>query len=165
MKLTIGSGPHYAKGWVNLDVASLPEWKTPPDVIASVYDMPFENETFSHVYLGHVLEHLMWETLPEALAEVRRVSKPGAQVVAVGPCINYARKTKQPQWLLDAIIAKEGSQGGFEHAWTPTAELTKEAMELGGLREVTLVPVRQIQKPEWPNPSTAAWQCAVRAIV
>lgn len=165
MKLTIGSGPHYAPGWVNLDVASLPEWKTPPDVLASVYDMPFEDGTFSKIYLGHVLEHLMWATLPKALAEVRRVAVPGAEVVAVGPCIELARQTKQPQWLLDAIIAREGSEGGFEHAWTPTAALTQEALEIGGLRQVKLVSVSEIRKPEWPNPSNALWQCAVKAIV
>jgi SAM-dependent methyltransferase len=46
--------------------------------------MPFEDASFDRVLAVHVLEHL--PDLPAALAEIRRVLKPGGRFVAVIPC-------------------------------------------------------------------------------
>jgi hypothetical protein len=127
--------------------------------------MPFEDDYFVKIYLGHILEHLVWERVPEALAEVRRVAKPGAQIMVVGPCIHKAVATKQPDWLFDAIIARPEAEGGLNHAWTPTEAFTFEAMENGGLDNIQVVNIAAVTRPEWPNPSTAPWQCALKATV
>jgi SAM-dependent methyltransferase len=82
--LNAGCGTHYAKKWVNVDV-----WEsdtTKPDVVAVPGEpYPFEDDTFDAVYLGHVLEHIDWRELPAYLADIRRVAKPGAHVLVVGP--------------------------------------------------------------------------------
>lgn len=82
--------------------------------------------------------------------------------MAVGPCINRALATGQPQWLLDAIRHHpDVPQHPWSHAWTPTEELTLEIMQESGLERVEVVPVGTVQHPEWPNPSIAGWQTAV----
>ena len=82
--LNAGCGTHYATGWVNVDV-----WEsdtTKPDVVAAAGEpYPFPDETFDAIYLGHVLEHIHWPQLPAYLADIRRIAKPGAHVLVVGP--------------------------------------------------------------------------------
>jgi len=82
--LNVGCGTHYVEGWVNVDV-----WEddsTKPDVVvANNEPYPFESNYFDAVYLGHVLEHIKWDSLPQFMDEIVRISKPGANVLAVGP--------------------------------------------------------------------------------
>lgn len=160
--LNLGSGPWYAEGWTNVDLRDPDDGSRGPDVYASIFDLAaFEDGTFHRAYLGHVLEHLEWERIPDALAEVRRVLVPGGTVMVVGPCILRAIATRQPTDLLERILARPwGSGEGQEHAWTPTTAWTLQAMKEGGLEGVREIPVDQVVKPEWPNPSTASWQMA-----
>ena len=155
--LNVASGTHYAPGWLNFDL--LPQDQL--DLRASIFDLPFPSSSFSRVYLGHVLEHLEWHSVPAALTEVRRVTRDRGTVMVVGPCIERAVKTTQPQWLLDAIVADPPGTGPGGHAWTATEHLTVLAIQAAGL-PAQAVPVASVDRPEWPNPSTAAWQCAVR---
>lgn len=156
MKLTLGSGPHYAESWVNFDL-----YAEHADVRGDLFALPFPDATFTHVYAGHVLEHLPYDRLTEALTEARRVLVSDGRFVAVGPCIELAVQTAQPHWLLDAII-RHGVGDGSGHVWTPTAPLTLAAVR-AVFPTAELVPVATITRPEWPNPSTAGWQCAVAA--
>lgn len=164
--LTVGSGPHYAPGWVNLDIYSDPTWAHPPDVLASVFDMPFEDDYFTKVYIGHVLEHLAWDEMPDAMREVQRVMKPGGTLIVVGPCIKKAIQTRQPWEIIEAILAKPQwcGKGGGNHAWTATEEYTAQAVATIYWKHLDYMKVNTIVPPEWPNPTTAPWQCAIRAI-
>jgi hypothetical protein len=157
MKLTVGSGDHYAPGWVNIDVAD----QRPLDVRGDMLALPFRAATFEQIYLGHVLEHIPWKQIPGALHELRRVARGDARIMVVGPCLDLAVRSGQPRWLLDAIVAHGDGPGG--HAWTPTAHLTRLALEAGGLPRVAPVPVAEVVPPAWPNPSRAEWQCAFAA--
>lgn len=160
-RLNIASGNHPSGAWgwdVDLHFAA--------DVQANVSTLPFPDATFTAAYMGHFLEHVPWEVMPSLLAEVRRVLVPGAVVAAVGPCIHLAIQTGQPPWLIDAILSDPRTvniQPGVHHAWTPTEELTVAAMEWGGFTSVRAVPIAAVDRPEWPNPTTAPWQCAVLA--
>lgn len=164
--LNAGCGQWYADGWVNLE---LEDPHDNADIIASVFDMPIENGCFRKVYLGHVLEHIPFSMFPELGKEIRRVCKPGAQVMAVGPCIHRAIATSQPRHIIEAILSNpielETSPPGIAHAWTPTEELTIEAMNRMGLENVYPLSVVGVTKPEYPNPSTALWQTAVAGTV
>lgn len=166
--LNLGSGPHYAEGWVNVDKYAPPEGCREPDLRADVFHLEdyFPEASFQAAYLGHFLEHLRWDRIPLALAQVRHVCAPGASVMAVGPCLYRAIRTSQPQWLIEAIVADPRQKPtGHGHAWTPTEELTRVALEEGGLTNVTTVPIVGVTKPAWPNPSTAPWQTAAMGIV
>ena len=166
--LNLGSGPHYAEGWLNVDLHDPPEGCRSPDYFASVFDLTehFPEDSFVAAYLGHFLEHLEWSRIPEALAQVRAVCRPGASVMAVGPCLYRAISTNQPRAILEAIVADpRQALDGHGHAWTPTTDLTREALEAGGLLHVATVPIVGVTKPAWPNPTTAPWQTAAMGIV
>jgi len=87
--LNAGCGTHYAEGWVNADV-----WKdetTRPDVVVNPGDQyPFSDGYFDAVFLGHILEHIDWKQVPVFLADMRRIAKPGAPFLIVGPDIYKA---------------------------------------------------------------------------
>lgn len=82
--LNAGCGTHYAKGWVNCDV-----WQsktTKPDVIVKPGETyPFDDDYFDAIYLGHVIEHIDWRDVPRFMLDMRRIAKPGAPILVVGP--------------------------------------------------------------------------------
>lgn len=159
--LNVGSGPHYAEGWVNIDVQAYPEF-TPPDVLTDIAGLGrhFPKRVFEKAYVGHVLEHLPYDDVASALRTIASFVIQGGTIMVVGPCIHRAIETRQPRHLIEAILADpRTAHDPGAHSWTPTTELTLAAMEeaLEGVREL---PVAQVGKPGWPNPSTASWQVA-----
>jgi methyltransferase family protein len=108
--LNVSSGEHYCPDWINFDL--LPQ--TQLDLRADLFHLPFPDATFTKVYAGHTLEHLAWDHIPQALTEIRRIMTPGAELMVVGPDIERAVLTRQPQWLLDAIVI-DGPTSGPGH--------------------------------------------------
>lgn len=177
--LHVGSGPHRTEGWINLDLNNHPSFdvvnggKGQPDILGSVFDIPFEDNTMDKCYVGHLLEHLKFELAPEAVKEMRRVLKPTGTICIVGPCMDKAIATNQPQWLLDEIPVgwnAENDPEGFPHLWTATTDLTRQVLELGGLSGIIEVGIETIHLPEWCNTATSdprggagMWQCAFLA--
>lgn len=159
MKLTLGSGTHYADGWVNIDL-----YAEDADVRGDCFALPFRAATFAQVYAGHVLEHLPYHALPRMLAEVRRVLRPRGRFVVVGPCIELAVWTNQPNWLMRDICRTVPAEPlpGHGHAWTATGPLTLAAVQVV-FPKAKLIPASSVTKPEWPNPCLDDWQCAVVA--
>ena len=84
--LNVGCGPYYADGWVNTDVFSN-EYVRPDVVVDQGGKLPFDDDYFDAVYMGHVLEHMPWESVHNFLLEINRVVKPGYPVLVVGPDI------------------------------------------------------------------------------
>jgi SAM-dependent methyltransferase len=164
LRLNIGTGEHYADGWVNVDRHSLPHWPKAPDLMADVLEgIPLEDGCACKIFLAHILEHLPYDRVPRALEECRRLLAPGGQLAVVGPCIELAIRTGQPSWLLGHILANPTPEApGLGHEWTPTAFFTLRAVQTV-FPGAELVPVETIASPEWPNPSLAPWQCAVLA--
>lgn len=82
--LNAGCGTHYAKGWINCDVWSSDTTK--PDVVVEVdQPYPFPDNHFDAIYLGHVIEHIDWRSVPTFLNDMRRIAKPDAPILVVGP--------------------------------------------------------------------------------
>lgn len=160
MKLNIASGLHPTNlpGWVNVDLP----WAgvVGADVYGDAFALPFRAGCFDAAYIGHVLEHIPWDLLPVMLGELRRVLAPGATVAVVGPAIDLAVRTGQPEWLLRAIDTLGEGAGG--HKWVATEALTVEALAVV-FPDAVPVPVTMFAPPRWPNPSTAPWQCAALA--
>jgi hypothetical protein len=106
---------------------------------------------------------LEYDRIPEAIEQCLHVLAPGGRIAIVGPCIELAIQTNEPYWLLRNIIKHDDEDVGLGHAWTPTAEMTLRAVLRGVplYGNPRLVPVETIIPPEWPNPSTAPWQCAI----
>lgn len=159
VKLHIGSGSHYADGWLNVDCD--PQWRV--DILAKAEALPayYGRGTFTHVYMGHFLEHIDFDHIPTVIEHILYSCTPDVQVAVVGPCLDLATATGQDEGLL-AAIRYQGKTGPGEHAWTATTDLTRQALTESGLNAIQ-VPVNTITKPAWPNPSTAEWQCAFLA--
>lgn len=120
--LNVGCGTHYAQGWVNTDV-----WEdetTKPDVrVVAGQPYPFEENTFDAAYLGHVLEHMSWESVPFFLEDISRVVKPGAPMLFVGPdvfktIIRWSKKEEPWTMVLSTLEHLDMNyQPGREHLW------------------------------------------------
>lgn len=157
--INVGSGQHYAKGWLNIDVIPTDKGQQ-PDLLADIYEFPFlfDQHEFKKAYVGHVLEHIPWDMLDIAIGCIAYAAK---HVMVVGPCITKAESTNQPTDLIDGIRAPENPDAHpWGHKWTPTEELTAQAIRNAGY-EPHIIPIAEVRRPEWPNPSTAAWQTAM----
>lgn len=160
MKLNLAHGTHPSADpeWLNFDLPW--EGVIGADVYGDAFVLPFRDGAFTAAYVGHFLEHIPWDLLPVVLAELRRVLRAEAEVAFVGPCIDKAVATGQPDWLLRAIDVLSDGPGG--HKWVATEALTVDAVR-AVFPNARAVPVADVDAPEWPNPTTAPWQCAVRA--
>lgn len=117
--LNAGCGTHYAKGWVNCDV-----WQsetTKPDVVVKPGEpYPFPDDYFDAIYLGHVIEHIDWRSVPDFMRDMRRIAKAGAPILVVGPdvlkTIQRWKEGKEPWHMVLSTIEHQ------EHNYQPDRE-------------------------------------------
>lgn len=158
--INIGSGPHYAQGWYNIDAVE-PDTGTSPDMLVDIMHLAeaIPQGSFKRAYVGHVLEHIEWRNMREAIMNIAHTVESGGQIVVVGPCLIKANGS--PRSLIEAILPDPRiPDSHWGHKWCPTTDLTLEAMRIGGLLDVGERDIRDVVPPEWPNPSTASWQVA-----
>lgn len=162
MKLNIGCGEHYALDWVNVDAYRGAAGAHPqPDLVASATDLPFKDGIATHVFCGHVLEHLRYDDeLPVALPEIRRVLTPDGRLMVIGPDIDLTREHEPV--LIDGVVHGGQRWPGDEHQWESTGALTLEAVRHAGFNAA---PINLADIPDmWPVVDrTAAWQFALVA--
>lgn len=87
--LAVGSGQDDLEQWkksgyvcVRLDI----DESTKPNIVANMTDLScIRDEMYSVVFCSHALEHLYPHEVPRALAEFRRVLKPGGRAVILVP--------------------------------------------------------------------------------
>lgn len=81
LALDLGCGPRKHDGAIGLDHICLPG----VDVVAELEGagLPFAAGSFTTIYAHHVLEHI--RDLPAVMAELHRVSRPGARIEIVVP--------------------------------------------------------------------------------
>lgn len=65
-----------------------------PDIVANMLDMG-NIGGFDILYCSHALEHLYPHQVPVALAEFRRVLKPGGLCMVIVPDLEYVRPTEE----------------------------------------------------------------------
>lgn len=160
MKLNLGCGEHHADGWVNVDGFE----GSRADVITDIRTLPFTDGSASHIYAGHVLEHVHPDALPDVLREIRRVLAPDGQLCIVGPDCDRIDRDKDSALY---AMAAEGHDGLGINPYAPHLWSCTEALILAYLGEcfpdATPIPVADV--PEcWPVVCrTEAWQCAILA--
>ena len=120
--LNAGCGTHYAEGWVNTDVWE--DANTKPDIrVEAGKPYPFEDDTFDAVFMGHVLEHMPWPDVPKFLSDMKRIAKPGAQFLVVGPdvfrAIDRYAAGQEPAHIVKAVLEHQDMnyQPGRENEW------------------------------------------------
>jgi dolichol-phosphate mannosyltransferase len=76
---------------------------------ASIFDLPFENETFDGAYNLGVVEHFSHDELRRALLEVRRVLKPNGKLVVFWPhaLATSVMVLNTAHWILNDVLHKD----------------------------------------------------------
>ncbi len=68
----------------------------------SIYELPYKNNTFDFVVSSEVMEHLSDDAA--ALAELRRVTKPGGTLIISVPNANYPFLWDPLNWMLEKTV-------------------------------------------------------------
>lgn len=157
MKINIGAGQYRHPGWIDVDVQE----HTEPDLVASAEDLPFKDDVASHVYCGHVLEHMdLDRQIYVCLAEIKRVLRPDGELMVVGPDLDRAKQG----WpdMVEAIWpgAKHPGSVGAEHLWPSTVPTTMSVLDAAGF-DAEEVPIAQVR--DWPVTAWVGWQLAIHA--
>lgn len=168
VRLNVGCGDHYAPGWTNIDVVQ--NGSVTPDIVASILDLPssFDPGGASHIYLGHVLEHLDEEHVVHALSICLSLLQDGGQLLAVGPDADRA-ESLMAMGRLDATVFNEIATGGKrwpgdEHRWLCTEEKIVDMIRSAGFPTVLPLNVPTLTREVWPLVSNVEWQCGVLGV-
>ena len=81
-KLNIGCGPAPLPGWVNVDLAPHSSEVIRMDATKR---FPYLNDTFSHVFSEHMIEHVDLDGARNMIRECYRVLRPGGRIRIVTP--------------------------------------------------------------------------------
>jgi predicted SAM-dependent methyltransferase len=166
--INAGVGTHYADGWINTDLKE--NDLTRPDIIVTNEEpFPFPDGSAERVYMGHVLEHVVWQEIPAFLAEVMRVLQPGGQIVAVGPdtyrTIEQWRAGRESWDLVVGVLEHAEIPGRSDwpnahHQWNCHEQRMVEIIEAAGFEQVKAT----MDPPDgWPVKNWSKWQCCVSA--
>lgn len=91
-KLNLGCGPDIKEGFVNMDVIKMKGIDVVHDL--NKFPYPFKDDTFDFILASHVLEHL--DDIIKVMAELKRISKPGARMVIMGPHFSCGLAYRDP---------------------------------------------------------------------
>lgn len=166
--INCGCGTHYAEGWLNTDTRTNED--THPDLIVTVADpLPFPNCSAGRIYLGHVLEHVVWNDAERFLFDVHRTLDRGGELLITGPdtyrTLEQWRDGQLPWLLVQSVL---------EHAQVPSTTDWPEASHQWNCREdrvvelllaTGFVDIEPHTDPPagWPVVNWASWQCCVSA--
>lgn len=179
MKVNIGCGPHRARSpWINVDRVYLPgdiepdivnESGWPADLIGNGH---IPERSVSHVYLGHVLEHVPWDDVPTFLRSLLPMMADNGQVCVVGPDVMRAidgyKAGTVARSLVIACLEGPNPQiddlasvhDGARHQWNSTEERVMQALTGAGFEFVEACRPRDLDAV-WPLVAPPDWQCAV----
>jgi len=147
-----------------------------PDIVASMTDMStVETASFDGVYSSHNIEHLYVYEVPVALAEFKRVLKPGGFVVITCPdlqsvCALVAQgKLVEPAYMspagpitpLDILYGHRASIKKGQHYMAHRCGFTKDVL-MGTLRAAGFVAVAAKARP---HPHYDLWAIATTSKV
>lgn len=174
MHINIGCGPFRAPSpWVNVDVISIEGHIEPDVVVPSIWPETWDMSGFTKVYMGHVLEHIQWELVPDFLKQVIDRCEDEAELVMVGPDIRkFAAKWKNGlmDWseVLGALedhtsFQPAGQWDGARHQWNCYGDRLEHVARHVGLSNVRQVDVNEHELGGWPVTSYVDTQCCVIA--
>lgn len=82
--LEIGPGETVTPGWIHLDIRRMPCI----EFVQSAEDLPFNDDTVSHISAKSILEHISYRKTLDVLKEWRRVLIKGGSLILVLPLID-----------------------------------------------------------------------------
>jgi len=176
MQINVGCGPFRAPDpWVNLDVVRIDGHIEPDIVVPSIWPETWGIADVSKVYMGHVLEHIQWELVPQFLTQIIELCVPGAEIAIVGPDIRkFVAKWKHDKISWDDVLGAlenhvsfqpAGTWDGARHQWNCYGDRMEDAALHAGFGTVRQVPVNEAELGEWPVTSYVDTQCCVIATI
>lgn len=173
--LNVGCGTHNAPApWWNVDVMA--NEVTHPDDVVPRGPLPYDDDTIGRVYLGHLVEHVPWGTpLLEVLVDVRRVMKPGAELLVVSPDVDRTlerwKADLEPWHMVESNMEHargradiDGEWPEARHWWNCTEARVVMILQAAGFLDVRAVAVPGPELDGWPVVGPALWQCAALAV-
>lgn len=157
MRLNIGCGEYYAKGWTNVDCTREDDGPQ-PDVVASADSLPFEDESAEKIYTGHFFEHISLDGIPAVLKEFDRVLKKDGQLLIVGPDLDRAISDFPD--MVAPILNGEGRWEGDAHLWESRETTMVDILRENGWNAEPL-PIASTDDTAWPITSKIGWQFAI----
>lgn len=110
------------------ELKKLPEFEKVNFIQASIFDLPFEQAAFDHVFVCFVLEHL--DEPVQALRQLKRVLKPGGTLTVIegdhGSCF-WHPETPQSIAAWQGLIAAQRTNGHDPNIGRRLAPLLTEA--------------------------------------
>ncbi len=168
MKLNLGCGDRYVKGWVNVDLPDMPHRKD--QSVDLTGELPWVDESIECVYAGHVLEHLALDDCRILLARLLPLMIPSAPIMLVGPDVNLAEAlipegaSDQFGATRDSLRYGAGRWSGDVHLWECTSEQLEDLLIEAGWSSVVARPIDEVALL-WPVADPRPrWQCAVGAL-
>ena len=148
MKLHIGPGNTYIRGWVNIDVFS----SVRADIYSSAMALPYERETFEIVYASHILEHFNRYLILAVLGHWRDLLKPGGILRLAVPdfdaiCEFYA-KTKSLDAVMGLLYGGQRNMFDNHHVAFNYDKLAKDLANVG---------FKEIRKWNWRETEHAGY--------
>jgi ubiquinone/menaquinone biosynthesis C-methylase UbiE len=117
--------------------------------IADVFNLPFEADSFDHVFVCFLLEHLRKPL--EALKRLKMVLKPGGTITVIEGdhgSAYFFPESKFAQQAIDCLVKVQSDMGGNAFIGRQLYPLIKQA----GFRDIHITP-RQVyadsSRPEW----------------
>ena len=150
-RLHWGCGLNTPYGWVNSDIEAGPG----VDVVADILQgLPLPDNMFDCVVSIHALPEIPFGELPKALAELRRVMRPGGVLRLGLPDLEKAIRayqTKDVDYFLipDEVAKSISGKMIFQLLWYGrsksmfTADSTTELLEKAGFRDIRVCGFRQ----------------------
>ena len=157
-RLHLGCGPKAAPGWLNADAHPHPG----VDLVGDIRDgLPLPDACMDCAVAIHVLQDLPWHDIPPALAELRRVLKPGAPLRLGLPDLDraidaYRRGDAAYFHVPDEDARSVGAKLVTQIIWygsvrTPfTFELAHELLQNAGFGRIARCGFGQTRTP-WPD--------------
>lgn len=176
--LNVGCGPYRTNlpNWINTDVVHIPGHTEPDVVVTPEEPFPFEDEQFTRIYMGHVLEHVPYERVNDFLQMVKSKVVRGGWVMVVGPdvkkCMRLWKEGKvtdervfggleDDQWDTPDNV---GQWFGARHQWNAYDERLQRLVSDAGFIDVSLIDITDHGKfAGWPVVSFAEDQMALIA--
>jgi hypothetical protein len=164
VRLNLGCGDWYSPDWTNVDFGTTYRVDERVDLTR---DLPAHWHDVTHVYAGHVLEHLHVGDALDLLEELRLRMAPFGQIMVVGPDIDIALQMKDAGTLdipMESLLYGAARWPGDEHQWACTAGDLVAMLDHTGWGEATPMKIDDVPA-EWPVAVRGPqWQCAVSAV-
>jgi predicted SAM-dependent methyltransferase len=133
IRINLGSGIHPWPGFVNVDYCG------ECDVVSDVTNLPmFADKSVDEIHAIHLFEHIDRTKIHDAIAEWKRVLKPGGKLILELPCLDkiaamIVRGVIDPRLTMFGLFGDPRYESEYmQHRWCYTYDEIREVLQHGG---------------------------------